>query len=195
MSANINDFRLKTLEENRQALSNCYPSSKAYEAKDIPESNFYKLMNSQAKEYQRANAKIANLASHFIPNNNNSEIDLWEQFLDIPDQCIKTNVSDEQRRLDIIAKLGYLNLQIKQDYYDLAELLNVEILSWVKNDVFDYTITIKSIKNDEFPLLFDSNLDPTYGAFIFGSEAEQFFICLCLNYKPAYVKLTIIEQE
>jgi uncharacterized protein YmfQ (DUF2313 family) len=120
---------------------------------------------------------------------------LWEQLLSIPDDCIKTNVSDNQRRVDIIIKLGYLNLQTEQDYYNLAEILNVEILSFVRDNRFGYTMTIKSISNDKFPLLFDASLDPVYGSFTFGSESEQFFTCLVQKYKPAYAELIIIAQE
>jgi len=195
MTANINDFRLKTLEENRQSLADCMPNSKFFIAKNKEDTNMYKLVKAEAKEFQRANAKVANLASQFIPNQQDSIIDLWEQLLGIPDKCIKINVSDLQRRIDIIVKLGYLNLQIKQDYYNLAEILNVEILSWVKNATFDYTITIKGTTGDTFQLLFDPVLNPTYGAFLFGSESEEFFKCLVLNYKPLYVNLTIVVQE
>tara|TARA_R110001606_G_scaffold87314_3_gene197133 strand:+ start:158 stop:742 length:585 start_codon:yes stop_codon:yes gene_type:complete len=194
MSANIQDFNIQDIEVLTQSFANLLPKGKAFEAKNILESNMRLLLNGLSQETKRATASIYSLASQFIPNLTDSYIEVWEKFLGIPDDCIPINVTDDQRRLHIIIKLAYLNLYSKNDYYKLAELLGVEIVSYDNSTFGSLTITILNKPDTNFPLLFDPLIEVTYGAFIFGSSNQSIFECLVEKYKPAHVAVIFVNS-
>jgi uncharacterized protein YmfQ (DUF2313 family) len=193
MSANIQDFTPLDTPEQIDALANLLPFGEIWRAKNIPDSNVYRLLKAFSKEFSRMSASQYALASEFIPSKFMGFIEEWERFLGIPDGCLTTDVPDEIRRLNIIAKLGYLNLFTEQDYRDLAELYGLEVVSF-DNSVFgviEITISTGGLPPDNtFDMDFDTNLDPE-GAFIFGVLEEAFYSCLVQTYAPAFVQVII----
>ncbi|MBK2123938.1 hypothetical protein IB691_01640 [Fangia hongkongensis] len=119
----------------------------------------------------------------------------WEKFVGIPEGCFDLEFTDLERRINILIKLGYLNLQVEQDYRDLADILNVEIVSFDNSVYGTITITIVDLVPDTFDLLFDPVLNPTYGAFIFGSKTDTLYQCLIQTYKPAFINVVFVEQQ
>lgn len=190
MSANIEDFNIQDIEEITQSLANLMPNGVAYRAKNIPDSKLRSLMKGLMGEGRRCSAQIYSLASKFTPNLTGSYIDIWEKFLGIPDDCFPINLTDEERRANILIKLAYLNLYGEQDYYDLANVLGIELTN-IDNSVvghldFEY---VEKVDNS-FPQLFDTNNDPVYGAFLFGQKTLDIFKCLVEKYSPANVAVS-----
>ena len=194
MSANIQDFNIQDIEILTQSLANLMPNGKAFEAKNISESKMRALLLGLSQETRRATASIYSLAANFIPNLSDSYIEIWEKFLGIPDDCIPINQTEEQRRLHIIIKLAYLNLYSIDDYYKLAKLLGVEIVSYNNSTFGSITITILNQPDSKFPLLFDPSIELTYGAFVFGSSRQGIFQCLVQKYKPAHVEVIFVNS-
>ncbi|WP_200403516.1 hypothetical protein, partial [Fangia hongkongensis] len=128
-------------------------------------------------------------------NNTTSFLEEWEKFVGIPEGCFDLEFTDLERRINILIKLGYLNLQVEQDYRDLADILNVEIVSFDNSVYGTITITIVDLVPDTFDLLFDPVLNPTYGAFIFGSKTDTLYQCLIQTYKPAFINVVFVEQQ
>jgi len=190
MSGNKQDFKIDDIEILTQGLSNLLPSGIAFNAKNIKESKLRLLLKSLSKEALRCTGDIYSLANEFIPNFDNSFIDIWERFVGIPDKCIPISRTDEERRINILIKLAYLNLEAEQDYYDLANLLNVELLN-IDNSVFGRMgFEINDLGTNSFPLLFDPALNPIVGAFLFGGQGVSIFKCLVRNYSPAHTYVT-----
>lgn len=194
MSANINDFKPLATDGQVKALANLLPSGLIWQAKYIKGSNLYKLLLAISQEFARIEFSQYALASGFIPSTTMGFIEEWEKFLGLPDKCLKTDVPLYQRRLNIIAKLGYLNLFTKQDYYDLAELFEVNILTF-DNSVFGYiNITVSGTFDANVSNIFDMHYSPVIdpiGAFVFGSFGEAFFTCLVKNYSPAFIQVNV----
>jgi uncharacterized protein YmfQ (DUF2313 family) len=194
MSANIQDFSPSTEYELVQTLVNLMPTGKMWDALNIEDSNFRKLLKGLSIEFGRAEALIYTLASQFLPTRGNRFVDSWETFLGIPDDCFNTSGSIETRALQIMIKLGSLNLFTKEDYYHLADLLGI-VLSGFDNSTFGtIIITMQGLTPDNiFNMDFDPLNDPTYGAFIFGSPSARLYQCLVEHYKPAYIDVQFIE--
>lgn len=193
MSANIQDFEPNTPYNATQALANLMPKGLVFEAKNINDSELRKLLIALSKEFSRAEAAMYVLASQFIPTLTVRFLQQWEEFLGIPDSCLLSDLPDLQRQKDIVLKFGLLNLFTKEDYYAVAELLGVEIVTF-DNSVFGViNIEINSGSNppdNTFDMDFDIALDPE-GAFIFGDLGESIFRCVIEKYAPAFVQVNI----
>lgn len=125
-------------------------------------------------------------------------IDQWEKFVAIPDDCFDGKGTLEERRRDVLVKLGS-SIQTEQDYMDLAllygETITIEsgsvsgafpmvfpIVFYPSGDAARHTmiITFDSPASSRFTLVFP---------FIFGSKNISILECLFKKLKPANVDI------
>lgn len=191
---NIVDFKAKNSTERVQELANSLPNGELWRAKNIPGSTFYKLLESLSLEFHRLDGEAYGLAESFIINEQTTEVLGWEKFVGIPDQCFNLNFSEIQRRINVLIKLGYLNLQQNVDYFELGLQLNV-----IVQEVDDFTspgtiiITVLDLAPDNvFNMDFSAFYDPVYGAFLFGSRTGALYECLVREYRPIFYDVQFI---
>jgi uncharacterized protein YmfQ (DUF2313 family) len=134
------------------------------------------------------------IAANYIPNFTNSIIEEWEQMLGIPDDCFEVvGQSDDIRRRNIIIKLAYMNLQTPQDYYNLAEILGLDIqISYATDDdVFPFTFPFIFTDDYEAYFIWYINISTTITGFpftfpfTFTEAQDSLFKCICNKQKPA----------
>lgn len=151
-SFNGNNFKPNTPEENAQALADLCPQGFAWDAKNVPESNFRKLLLGLAKQHTRTQDKIYELSIEYFPDTTTNLIERWERALGIPDDCFSNLADLPTRRKQCVAKLAKMNVQTRQDFIGLA-------------DYFGYRVAIRSgevgASFSTFPLVFPA---------IFGSK-------------------------
>jgi len=185
---NIQDFNPRSTYEQTQGLANLLPVGEVWKAKNIQDSVLRRFLASLSKEVNRAEGAAYGEARSFIPNEDTTDVVPWESFVGIPTGCFDTNYSEKERRINVIIKLGYLNLQTLQDYYDLADKLGV-VINTVDVTSTPGTIIISVVDlnpDNVFNLYFDSANDPVDGAFVFGSRTGQLYECLVRNYKSVF---------
>lgn len=115
-------------ETSIKILGQHLPQGATWEAKNIPESNFYKILQGLVRELSRIEAQIQEVADEFDINQTEKLLPEWEASVGIPDQCFTTELSLEQRRTNVLLKLGRLKGTVtNQDFKEIAEILGYEV--------------------------------------------------------------------
>lgn len=183
LSRSSQDFAPKSEEDNIKSFSDLMPVNKLlWAALRIPGTNAYRLLSVLAQNLARFQLLEFEIASQYIPNTTNSFIEQWEEMLGIPDDCFLTDVSDDERRRNILIKLASLNLQTAEDYEILGDLLGltVEVIPNTPAAPFTWTINIDSEDPDVFPYTFPMT---------FSQDFIGLFECLTQKQKPAHTTL------
>jgi uncharacterized protein YmfQ (DUF2313 family) len=199
MSSFIDDIKLVTdtqqefvansQDANAQSLANYLPNGPFYAAKNLPDTNFRKMLNSFALEFSRVEKTLQTIAVQYYPFTTSDFLERWEAAVLIPDDCFTTTgLTLEQRRKQVIAKLVMDNIITDDDFIALA-------------DFFGFTITITDgITADTFPMQFPARLSGTTQenkfimriTFIGASSPTEFLECFIRKLVPANVWVTFV---
>ena len=192
-------FAPKSSEDNTQSYADLMPTNKKLWAScNLSGTTIRLLLAAFSGELARFQDLEFQLANTYIPNFDNSMIERWEQDLGIPDSCFTNDGTDAERRRNIIIKLAYMNLQTQQDYFDLANLLGLDIqISYADtSDAFPYTFPIALISEKEAKFTWFINISnvqeqtfPYTFQITFGESASELFQCICQKQKGADTRL------
>ena len=105
-------FVVNTIRQVTQSMADYLPGGKLFEAKNIENSVFRKLLQGFSYEIIRAEDNQNVIANNMIPIFADELIEDWELFLGIPDECFKINEDTTliERRKFIIAKLALMEV-------------------------------------------------------------------------------------
>lgn len=109
------------------ALADYLPDGPLFEAKNIGDSNFRKLLLGFAGELFTAEGYLKTLEEEYNPLNTTLFIEEWERAVGIPDQCFVVADTVDERRTNVLTKLSALGVQTEQDFVDLAALLGITV--------------------------------------------------------------------
>jgi uncharacterized protein YmfQ (DUF2313 family) len=193
-------------ELNTQSKADNLPNGELFRAKNIPETNFRRLLYALALEIGRTETKIEELADDYYIWTTTNLLTFWERTVGIPDGCFKIkNVSVEQRRKNVIAKLALMNVITEEDFVNLAAFfgITIEIESGIENhggvfpvtfpmiftDTFKearFTMVVKFL-NEETPNVFPYTFPMT-----FIDDPTEFMRCIIKHLKPAYCRVVFV---
>ena len=122
-----NSFVPNDLITNTKIMSSYLPQGEVFNAKNISNSNFNKLMRALAREFGRSQDKLYELEQEYDMQSTSNLIEVWESALGIPDECFSNIGSIETRRIQCVAKFAKMNIAIEQDWIDLAYFLGYNI--------------------------------------------------------------------
>lgn len=125
-------------ELHTSALASYLPDGQLFEAKNIDDSNFRKLLRGFAGELFTAEGYLKTLEQEYSPAVTELFIAEWESAVGIPGACFAVADTLDDRRQNVLTKLAALGIQTEQDFIDLAALLGV-------------TVTISQLSDDVFP--------------------------------------------
>ena len=194
------NFEPNTITENTNSLAAYMPNDDLFLAKYIEGSNLRKLLYGIAQEYNLVQNKIYEISVENDLLHTTNLIDEWERALGLPDTCMKTaGVPIAQRRKQIVAKFGKMNLTTEEDWKALATFFGftIKIEYGSQSDVFTMIFPVYftgSAKAARFTMIITfmgiakpSNVFPMKFPFIF--EDTNFMICLFNKLKPANVNI------
>jgi len=122
-----NDFTCHTQKEHSKSISDYLPNGPIFEAKNIEKTTLKKLLLGLASEFVRDESSIKELSRQHDIRNTTDLISEWESMVGIPDDCFTGKEPLEERRRNVIIKLG-IALLTEQDYIDLGLLLGVQVV-------------------------------------------------------------------
>lgn len=132
-------FRAHTLQEHQLAIAQYLPNDKVFAAKNIKESNLYKILLSFSGEFKRLDEIFQSVwdGTNLLTTNDLEYIALWEGFVRIPDNIFTetTSLTLEERRSNILLKLRGLGVLTEQDFINLAAILGETIIITHGTDV------------------------------------------------------------
>jgi uncharacterized protein YmfQ (DUF2313 family) len=117
-------FKKHSQAEMEKVQADFLPNGKAWEGKNVPETNLYKLLYGISGEALRLSNLMNLISSQDDITITTDLITQWESAVGIPDHCFKTNVSLEQRRIQVLVKLA-LKADTRQSFIDIAALFGI----------------------------------------------------------------------
>jgi len=112
------------LEKHTDALAQYMPNGPLFEAKNIQDSNFRKLLKGFAGELFTAQGYLVTLEQEYFPDATNLFLSEWESALGIPDDCFPLADDNNTRRMYILIKLAALGVQTADDFIELGNLFD-----------------------------------------------------------------------
>lgn len=184
-----------TQEEHTTALAQYMPDGALFEAKNINDSNFRKLLKGFAGELFTAEGYLKTFHDQFIPDATILFLSDWERTVGIPDECFSGTGSIADRRRDVLVKLASLGVQTAADFEALGDLfgIDVSVSSGIDSGSFPYTfpmIFFNSPADARFTIVVNFPL-PQGGFFIynfpviFGDKTQFILKCLFRKLAPA----------
>jgi len=182
------------------SLAKHLPEGDMWISKSISENNFAKLLYGLALIFIDADIKTNELFFEFYPATTSEFIEEWEELLGIPDGCLDTNGSIEERRTQIVGALGALGAVTKEDWINLADIMGFEIeidhmtdvTAWpwtwphawgatAEENRFIMVVTIKGVS--------DKNIGtwPWTWPHVWGDDITRFLRCIFNRIKPANI--------
>jgi hypothetical protein len=194
-----NTFIPNNLNTNTKVMASYLPLGQAFNAKDIFNSNFNKLMRALAVEFGRDQSILYELSQEYNISKTNNLIEEWENALGIPDDCFSNTVSITQRQLQCVAKFAKMNIATEKDWIDLARFFgyNIAIEHGDKYMVLPFTLPfiLGTGKTSRFTIIIvfldlpkPSNVFPLTLPFTLGAGVNL-IQCLYEHLKPANVKI------
>lgn len=192
------NFDQNSIETNTALLAAYLPQGKMYDAKNIRDTNFNKLLVSFSQEYTRIQEKINELSYEDYIAQTQELIENWESALGIPDDCFTNTVSLTQRQLQCVVKFAQMNIQTEADFIQLAATLGyqIEILHGIVYSVFPMLLPalLGSAKSARFTMIIKflnmdkpQNVFPMTFPFVF--QGQNVMECVFNHLKPANVRI------
>ena len=118
-----NFFNLLDEKDGGQIFAKYLPQGKAWSAKNIINSNFFKLIDSLTKEDNKLRDCLNQVVTQFDITITDEFLGEWEKQLGIPDGCFTTDVSIERRRNQCLAKIKARGVQTTKDLQEIISIL------------------------------------------------------------------------
>lgn len=103
------------------------PTGPAWDAYRTEGKNLYKLISALAKAYDDASAALCRTVAELDPRTTKQMLTEWETAVSLPDACLPTASTLEQRRYWIMWRLTKKRWNTRQDWMDLADLFGLEV--------------------------------------------------------------------
>ena len=119
-------FSTRDIEQYTQSLANYLPGGKMFAAKNKSTSNLRSLIKGLSYTIFDTNGYIKDFTDDISPLVTRKFLAEWESAVGLPDDCFTIEISQlslEQRRVNIIAKLSYMAVQTGTSIEELLDWL------------------------------------------------------------------------
>ena len=137
-------------------LSSYLPDGDAFVAKNMPSKNLYKFIDAIAMNFVLMANDLDAVFEEMDPATTEDLISRWEREYGIPDECLSLSPDLDERRQNILIKIGMNDVLTVQDFVDLALKFGVVVEVFPAADDPDITFPLA------FPWLF---MDATVAKF------------------------------
>jgi uncharacterized protein YmfQ (DUF2313 family) len=117
----MRDFDAGTIDTQRQGLANVFPSSREWRAKNVPQTNVYKLIKAMSYSFFRLDKLLDDVAQQLDIRYTTDLIENWERAFGIPNSSFDINVDIIQRRAQVLATLRAQGCTTVCDFINLIQ--------------------------------------------------------------------------
>lgn len=191
-------FQEHNKNEQAQSMANFLPNGRLWCAKNISTSKWRELLVGLGIELLKVERKMNEICTEHDINQTENLLTEWESALGIPDDCAALGSTIEERRTNVIAKLGSNGVSTEQDFIDLAAILGYTITISGGNTITSWPWTwphvwVGSTKEGRFTMvvIFIGVNAPTTGAWPWTwphpwtDDPTDILRCLFEKLKPA----------
>ena len=185
----------RDLQEQTQILSNNLRGDPLHQAKNIQDSNLYKVLKGLATGFLSYRDFINYVYKEYNPSTTTDLIDMWEGMVGIPDSCIPIASTIEERRKWVVLKLSGLNITTKAQFERIGQLMGYNITVRAGLEASDYLLTLPGITTAKLPFCILITLDNSFatGGFpltfpftLKESPVPDSLYCIFNKIKPAH---------
>lgn len=194
---------------SRRVLEAHLPLGVAWESFRLMGKVAYRLLGSIANSYEDAWVALCRLATEIDPRTTTELIGEWERAVGLPDACLPSSGTIDERRQWVMWRLSKRRWTTAQDWKDLALLFGVRIAvvpGWIVQKPALYACTYPK-RYDHFPKLgrfrvYVDVVNTSFGGYDYGaadrgdgypvpygatSDATQRIMCILDRVRPANV--------
>jgi len=191
-------FKQHTKEEQASSLSHFLPNGRVFAKKFTYGSNLFQFVMGLACELYRVEEKMNMIAFEHDINETTQFINEWESAVGIPNDCLTSSGTLEERRTAILVMLSKMNVTTVQDFIDLADEFGVTVTIAAGADVGLFPLPFPFIffstpKEARFTMVIDfpTTLEvfPLTFPIPFGDGIIGVIKCLFNHVKPANVQI------
>lgn len=113
-------FTAPTLAESTRQLASSLPDGRVWQAKNLPGTNSYALISACGAEFREIQKQIETLAREFDVRLTDQLLPDWEKSTGLPEECIGSLASLEDRRNAVILRLRKIPFVTKEEFEQLA---------------------------------------------------------------------------
>lgn len=186
-------FEVTSKSEMTKILSDFLPSGRVWDKKNNPESNIYKLLASLAFVYQAVQESIQWLINETNVKTTTDLLSNWERSVGLPDDCVSTDRTLDQRREAVVSRLRKVPFVDKGQILTLLQALFTEfginiyagadvVPTPTKEDRFTLVLGLQVVEGEEFEYDLELDLVP-------GFQVNR-LICILRDLVPANVYIT-----
>ncbi len=199
---------IRNQDDYTVSLAHYLPSGDLWSSRNVQETTFYKLLYGLALILLDVDIQIEDFKKEFYPVNTVKFLDEWESLLGIPDNCLSSRDTTEERTKHIIGALGALGCVTKEDWINLAAIMGYEIeinymseetaWPWVWPHVWGGTevqnrfIMVITIKNVVLPT---QGVWPWIWPHAWGEDETKPLRCIFSRIKAAHTLITYKYEE
>jgi len=190
-----------TREVQADILAQYLPNNVCYQSAWEDGSVLRKILLGLASQWMDARAFFNDTYDEWNPNTTTKFITEWERMVGIPDECIPVADTLEQRRKNIVLKLGGLEAETEQQYINIANILGLSItIEKASTLAFPLMFPIVLINQDEAPFtliirvsgLTNIQSFPLNFPLDFSSNTSYILECLLNKVKQSHIILRFI---
>lgn len=117
----------RSQQEQARILANYLRNDKLHEAKNIENSNFYKILIGLASGWLDFRNSAKEIIDNYDINNSLLLIEEWEAMVGIPDNIFNIANDIETRRRNILLKIAGSRVETKQQFENIGNILGFNI--------------------------------------------------------------------
>lgn len=120
-------FKEHSEEEQAHSIAGYLPNGRMWINKNVPGTNFRKLLIALGKECTRVEAKKNEILIECDISQASQLLPEWEKLLGIPDEAIPIAATLTQRRNNVLFKMSIFGASLDSDYVRIASVLGKTI--------------------------------------------------------------------
>lgn len=190
-----------TREQQADILAQYLPDNACYQSAWDDGSVLRNILLGLASQWMGIRAFLNDTYDEWDPNTTTQFITEWEATVGIPDDCIPVASTLEQRRKNILLKLGGMDAETEAQYQNIANILGFSITLEKASDLtFPLKFPIVLINQDEAPFtliirvsgLTNIKSFPLKFPLDFSSNSSYVLECLLNKVKQSHIILRFI---
>ena len=180
-------FRNRSDSDYQRSYAQYLPGGKMFSSKDDTRKGLYDFLNGISVEARKATEMMNAYNDQFFPDETTQFLEEWEKALGIPDDCLDTEGTVEERRRNVLVKLAEMNVQTSQDFKDIATLFGVAVDVYGGADpaVSPAITPDRAARNTIVIVFIPASVFSYTFTFTFGTDEIAILQCLFEKIKPA----------
>lgn len=182
-------LKIQTQQEKAQILSSYLRNDDIFQASRIEDTNQNKVLYSLAPSFIKFDDILNRVYEQYFINITSDLLEFWERAVGIPDSCIDTDYTVEERRQNVLFKLAGINVSTAKEFENIAVVLGLENVRVLAGDTdgvsrFTFIFPFRLLSEEDLPFTILVDIPTVYDAPEY-IDKVNILKCIFTKIKPA----------